>query len=80
MQEILIEKRNNLNEKTAFGRSRGNHIVTIEDCESEIGKLFLLFIIEVIFLGNSMRINPFDQPAVENVKILTKKFLNSRKS
>ena len=48
--------------------------------ESEIGKLFLLFIIEVIFLGNSMRINPFDQPAVENVKILTKKFLNSRKS
>ena len=41
--------------------------------------LFLSFIIETILLGKIMNINPFDQPAVEQVKILTKKFLKLKK-
>jgi len=45
--------------------------------EETIGKLFLQFVIETIFLGGVFKINPFDQPAVEEVKILTKKFLRS---
>ena len=28
-----------------------------------------------IILGKTMRVNPFDQPAVEKVKVLTKKFM-----
>ena len=43
------------------------------------GKLFLSFTIETILLGKIMNINPFDQPAVEQVKILTKKFLKLKK-
>ena len=48
--------------------------------EDTLGKLFLSFIIETIILGKIMNINPFDQPAVEQVKILTKKFLKLKKS
>ena len=47
--------------------------------EDTIGKLFLQFIMETIFLGKLININPFDQPAVEEVKVLTKKFLVSKK-
>ncbi len=47
--------------------------------EDTLGKLFLSFILETILLGKVMKINPFDQPAVEQVKILTKKFLDSKK-
>ena len=47
--------------------------------ENTIGKLFLQFIIETILLGKLINVNPFDQPAVEEVKVLTKKFLASKK-
>ena len=47
--------------------------------EETLGKLFSSFIIETILLGKIMNINPFDQPAVEQVKILTKKFLKLKK-
>ena len=47
--------------------------------EDTIGKLFLQFIMETIFLGKLTNVNPFDQPAVEEVKVLTKKFLVSKK-
>ena len=47
--------------------------------QDTLGKLFLLFIFETIILSKMIKVNPFDQPAVEKVKILTKKFLISKK-
>ena len=47
--------------------------------EDAIGKLFFSFIFETIVLAKMMKVNPFDQPAIEKVKILTKNFLNSKK-
>ena len=47
--------------------------------EDTLEKLFLLLIFETIILGKMMKTNPFDQPAVEKVKILTKRFLTSKK-
>ena len=38
-------------------------------------KLMSFFMLEVAFLGKYLGINPFDQPAVERVKLLTKKLL-----
>ena len=38
-------------------------------------KLMSFFMLEVSFLGKYLGINPFDQPAVEKVKLLTKKLL-----
>jgi len=43
--------------------------------ENELGKIFTFFVLETILLSRLMNINPFDQPAVEEVKIETKKFL-----
>ena len=43
--------------------------------EETIGQLFSYFIVETILIGKLMKINPFDQPAVEQVKIYTKKNL-----
>jgi glucose-6-phosphate isomerase len=44
--------------------------------EKTIGELFIFFILETILLGNVLKVNPYDQPAVESIKKETKKFLN----
>ena len=43
--------------------------------EQSIGELFSFFILETILLGKALNINPYDQPAVELIKIDTKKML-----
>jgi glucose-6-phosphate isomerase len=44
--------------------------------EETLGKLFSYFIMETVLIGKLLGINPYDQPAVEQVKNLTKKYLN----
>ncbi|MDA8771387.1 glucose-6-phosphate isomerase, partial [Candidatus Pelagibacter bacterium] len=44
--------------------------------EEVLGELFAYFILETIFIAKIAKINPFDQPAVEQVKIYTKKLLS----
>ena len=43
--------------------------------EGQLGEIFTFFVLETILLSRLMNINPFNQPAVEEVKIETKKFL-----
>ena len=43
--------------------------------EEELGKIYIFFVLETILLSRLMNINPFDQPAIEQVKIETKKIL-----
>ena len=43
--------------------------------EVVLGKLFSYFILETIIVGKLININPFDQPAVEKVKVFTKNIL-----
>ena len=44
--------------------------------EETLGKLFSYFIIETIIIGKLLNINPFNQPAVEQVKEYTKELLS----
>ena len=44
--------------------------------EKTLGELFCFFILETILIGRSLKINPFDQPAVELIKTETKKILS----
>ena len=46
--------------------------------EKNLGQLFSFFILETILLGMALKINPFDQPAVELIKKQTKKILISK--
>ena len=44
--------------------------------EEELGKLFSYFILETVAIAKLTGINPYNQPAVEQVKIFTKKILS----
>ena len=44
--------------------------------EKTIGELFIFFILETILIGKILKINPYNQPAVEIIKSETKKFFN----
>ena len=46
-----------------------------EISECVLGELFAYFILETAVVGKLLRVNPFNQPAVEQVKIKTKKLL-----
>jgi glucose-6-phosphate isomerase len=43
--------------------------------EKTLGELFCFFILETILIGKCLKVNPFDQPAVELIKKETKKIL-----
>ena len=44
--------------------------------EKTLGELFCFFILETILLGKALKVNPYDQPSVELIKIETKKILS----
>ena len=44
--------------------------------EEELGQIFTFFVLETILLGNLLNINVFDQPAVEEIKLETRKLLS----
>ena len=44
--------------------------------EKILGELFSYFMLETALIGKLMKIDPFNQPAVEEVKILTKHYLS----
>jgi glucose-6-phosphate isomerase len=79
-QDVKVSQKNAFMEILKKNGTPFREIVIKKFDENTLGKLFLLFIFETIALGKMMKINPFDQPAVEKVKILTKKFLISKKS
>ena len=43
--------------------------------EETLGGLFSFFMIETILIAKALKINPYDQPAVELIKKETKKIL-----
>ena len=44
--------------------------------EEELGRIFTFFVLETILLASLMNVNPFNQPAVEQIKLETKKILS----
>ena len=48
----------------------------LERSEEVLGELFNFFVLETILLGKYLKVNPFDQPSVELIKIETKKLLS----
>jgi glucose-6-phosphate isomerase len=44
--------------------------------ERALGALFMHFMLETILVGYALNIDPFDQPAVEDGKVLTRKYLS----
>ena len=40
--------------------------------EETLGELFSYFIFETVFMGENLKVDPFSQPAVEQLKSLTR--------
>ena len=74
-QDIKIVQKDALKEVLKKKKNPFREIIIKKFNEDTLGKLFLSFIVETIILGKYMKVNPYDQPAVEEVKVLTKKFL-----
>ena len=53
-------------------------LVIKDKTEEAIGELLSLFMIEIAMVGKTININPFNQPAVEELKVVTKKLLTSK--
>ena len=53
------------------------HFIFNKNKESELGLIFTFFVLETILLARLMNVNPFDQPAVEQIKIEIKKVLSN---
>ncbi len=51
------------------------HVLFNKNNEEELGKIITFFVLETILLSRLMGVNPFNQPAVEQIKTETKKFL-----
>ena len=72
-----------LSQKNAFIKELNNKKIPFREIhinkfdEETIGELFGYFILETVLLGRLIKVNPFDQPAVESVKIYTKKNLKN---
>jgi glucose-6-phosphate isomerase len=72
-----------LSQKNAFIKELKNKKIPFREIhinkfdEETIGELFGYFILETVLLGKLIKVNPFDQPAVESVKIYTKKNLKN---
>ena len=79
-QDVKLSQKNAFLEVLKKKKIPFREIVIKKFNEDVIGKLFLSFIFETIVLSKMMRVNAFDQPAVERVKVLTKKFLNLKQS
>jgi len=77
-QDVKISQKNAFIKVLKKNNTPFREIIIKKFDEDTLGKLFLLFIFETIALGKTMKVNPFDQPEVENVKILTKRFLTSK--
>ena len=52
------------------------HFVFNKSNEEELGAIFTFFVLETILLARLMDTNPFDQPAVEQIKMETIKILS----
>ena len=49
----------------------------LDRSESSLGEMFTFFMLETILIGEALNLDPFNQPAVELIKIETKKILNT---
>jgi glucose-6-phosphate isomerase len=70
MSQKLATEKVFLNKKIPF---RSFEVINRD--ENTLGELFCFFILETILIGRTLKINPYDQPAVELIKKETKKIL-----
>ena len=75
LNEIKVAQQNALIKSLKKNKVPFREFKIKKDEEEVLGELFAYFMLETVLVGKLVSINPFDQPAVEQVKIFTKDFL-----
>ena len=76
LRKIKNAQKNALIKSLKINQIPFREFIIKNDDEESLGELFAYFILETTILGKLMKIDPFNQPAVEQVKYFTKKFLS----
>ena len=76
LSNIKLAQKNALVKSLKKNKIPFKEIIIKDFNEETLGQLFSYFIIETVLIGINANINPYDQPAVEQVKIETKKLLS----
>jgi len=76
LDEIKKAQKNSLIQAFKNKRLPYREFTVKEFSEEVLGELFSIFILETVIIGNLLNLNPYNQPAVEQVKISTKKLLS----
>ena len=64
--------------ETLARNGRAVRTISIDDVnERSLGALLMHFMLETIIAGHLMDVNPFDQPSVEESKVLTREYLET---
>jgi glucose-6-phosphate isomerase len=74
----LVDCEQRASAETLAGNGRPVRIFTVDKLdERSLGGLMMHFMLETIIAGHLMGVNPFDQPAVEESKVLTRQYLKT---
>ena len=76
LSTVKLSQKNAVIESLKKNKIPFREIIIKKTSEDVLGKLFSFFILETIIVAKLSKINPYDQPAVEQVKVETKKLLN----
>ncbi len=74
----LVDCEQRASAETLAGNGRPVRIFTVDKLdERSLGALMMHFMLETIITGHLMGVDPFDQPAVEESKVLTRHYLKT---
>ena len=76
ISEILEAQKNSLLASFKDKKIPYRNFKIDEFSEETMSSLFMFFMIEVVLIGEMNNLNPFNQPAVEKVKVTTQKMLS----
>jgi glucose-6-phosphate isomerase len=72
----LVDAEQRATADTLIGNKRPTRVIRIADvCEETLGALLMHFMLETIIAGHLTGVDPFDQPAVEEGKLLARQYL-----
>ena len=76
IKSIMIAQKDSVKKVFKKQGLKFRNIEVLKKDEESLGIIFTYFMLETILLGKLMKLNPFDQPAVESIKKETKKILS----
>ena len=76
IKSVMIAQKNAVKRVFKKQNLKFRNFEILKKDEESLGIIFTYFMLETILLGKLMKLNPFNQPAVESIKRETKRILS----